>query len=158
MRTMKTFPNFLNTASYIAHSEILFNSYKNLIGSELIDRKDVAIPKINHIWNAPCAIVSHGIEKDPIFNFGNKIALELFEFDFTEFIKLPSRKSAEEIDQEKRAKILAEVSKNGFIKNYTGVRISASGKRFSIVNTIIWNLSDSKGKYYGQAAMFEKWT
>lgn len=154
---MKTFPAFLDTEFYIAHGEILANSYKNLTGNNIIKERVEGVSTIAQIWNAPYAILSHGTEDDPIFNFGNRIALKLFEFEFCEFIKLPSRKSAEEVNQEKRAEILAQVSKNGLIKNYSGTRISATGKRFRILDSLIWNLSDREGNYYGQAALFEKW-
>ncbi len=154
---MKEFPSFLNTEFYITHGEILANSYKNLTGNNLIKKSKKGLPKIIQLWNAPYAILSHGIEDDPIFNFGNRIALELFEFTFSDFIKLPSRKSAEEANREKRAKIMDEVAKNGFIRNYTGTRISATGKSFKILDTHIWNLSDREENLYGQAALFEKW-
>ena len=147
----------LNTDYYIEHGEILLRSYENLIGYPLIGAKSENTAGIMRIWNAPFAVVSHGKEKDPIFNFGNKIALELFELGFDEFTKMLSRKSAEKIEQRERDRLLAEVVKNGYIKNYSGVRISATGKRFVIENAVIWNLMDGKGDYCGQAAMFKNW-
>ena len=106
-------------------------------------------------WRAPFAIVSHGVEENPIFNFGNHVALELFELDFDAFTKLPSVQSAEPLAREEREQLLATVSTQGFIANYSGVRISATGKRFQIENAIVWNIVDNKGAYYGQAATFE---
>lgn len=70
---------------------------------------------------------------------------------------MPSRLSAEPVSREERARLLAEVSKNGFIDNYTGVRISRTGKRFLIEHAIVWNLLDEQGVYRGQAAMFRDW-
>ncbi len=154
---MDWMPKLLGTEFYAVHGEILLNSYKNLLGRELLNTKDKADIGIISLWYAPFAIVSHGTEKEPIFNFGNRAALELFELDFSKFIKLPSRKSAEKVNQAERASLLAEVSKYGFIKNYSGVRISATGKRFMIEDAIVWNLADKDGRYCGQAAMFEKW-
>lgn len=147
----------LNADFYIRHGEILLRSYENLIGSELIGTKSDNTAGIIRIWDAPFAVVSHGKENDPIFNFGNKVALELFELEFDEFIKMQSRKSAEEVEQRERDRLLAEVTKRGYIKNYSGVRISATGKRFAIEKAVIWNLRDLKGKYRGQAAMFKDW-
>ncbi len=144
----------LDIEFYAVHGEILLNSYKKLLGRSLFAKTDVGIIEL---WNAPFAVVSHGTEKEPIFNFGNRIALELFELDFSEFITMASRKSAEKVNQAERARLLAEVSKNGFITNYSGVRMSATGKRFVIEDAVVWNLADEAGRYYGQAAMFEKW-
>lgn len=159
-KPMKTpsIPHLLKKDFYTTHGEILSRSYKELVGDDLIETETKTTNKIEAIWQAPFAVVSHGIEEDPIFNFGNKIALELFELEFNEFINLPSRRSAEEIDQSERKRLLAEVTKHGFISNYSGIRISASGKRFLIEDAIVWNLSDMKGKYCGQAAKINNWT
>ena len=45
----------------------------------------------------------------------------------------------------------------GFIDDYTGVRISASGRRFRIDKAVVWNLVDQEGLYRGQAACFDAW-
>lgn len=39
--------------------------------------------------------MSHGLEVDPVFNYANQCALDLFEMTWEDFIKLPSRLSAE---------------------------------------------------------------
>ena len=41
------------------------------------------------------------------------MALELFEMNFEQFIKLPSRKSAEAPNREERRRLLEAVSKQG---------------------------------------------
>jgi len=109
------------------------------------------------LFDAPFALVSHGVEDDPIFNFANKTALDLFELGWDEFTQLPSRKSAEVIEQQERARLLAEVTKYGYIANYSGVRISGTGRRFVIDQAVVWNVVDSNAKHHGQAAMFSKW-
>ncbi len=150
-------PKILQSPFYIAHRELLLSSFRKLLGSELIAAANTTDISIAELWDAPFVVVSHGIEDDPIFNFGNRVALELFELDFNNFIRLPSRKSAEPINRSKREQLLSEVSKNGFVKNYSGVRISSSGKRFAIDDAIIWNLINDAGDYCGQAATFSKW-
>ena len=52
---------------------------------------------------------------------------------------------------------MAEVTSSGFIKNYAGVRISKTGRRFRIENATVWNLVDDDGTPRGQAAMFAEW-
>ncbi|MFI3122781.1 MAG: MEKHLA domain-containing protein [Methylococcales bacterium] len=52
---------------------------------------------------------------------------------------------------------MAQVTADGFIDNYQGVRISKTGKRFKISNAIVWNLVDDNGIYQGQAACFSDW-
>ena len=73
------------------------------------------------------------------------------------FVCLPSRKSAEIPDRRERARLLDAVYTQGFIDDYTGVRISASGRRFRIDKAVVWNLVDQEGVYRGQAACFDAW-
>ncbi len=109
------------------------------------------------VWAAPFALVAHGTEPDPIFFFGNAMALSLFEMDFSQFTRLPSRLSAEPLQREERAHLLDRVTRDGIIEDYCGVRISASGRRFLIRNAVVWNLTDDRGRPAGQAARFAEW-
>jgi hypothetical protein len=108
------------------------------------------------IFFAPFAVLSHGTEADPIFNYANQCALDLFEMSWEEFIKLPSRRSAEIESQAARDRVMQQVSENGYVDDYTSVRISSKGKRFKVSNTTIWNLIEDD-HYYGQAALIRKW-
>ena len=86
----------------------------------------------------------------------SQCALDLFEMSWEEFIKLPSRHSAEIESQVARDRVMQQVSENGYVDNYTSVRISSKGKRFKVSNTTIWNLIEND-HYYGQAALIRKW-
>jgi hypothetical protein len=44
------------------------------------------------------------------------------------------------------------------MEGYGGVRISKSGRRFRVENSIVWNLLDEQDRYCGQAATFSRWT
>jgi len=131
------------------HIAILCASYQRLTGRVL---------QAETLHTAPFALVSHGIESDPIFNYANPTALELFEMDWAAFTKLPSRLSAEAMEREARARLLARVMVHGFVDDYSGVRISSTGKRFMVKNATVWNLADEIGAYYGQAALLKEWT
>jgi hypothetical protein len=98
--------------------------------------------------------VAHGIEEDPIFFYGNRLALQLFEMSFDEFARLPSRLSAEPLAQDARVKLLDKVTKQGYVDGYSGMRIAKSGKHFMITDTTVWNLVDERGDHQGQAAVF----
>ncbi|AFY74029.1 MEKHLA domain-containing protein [Synechococcus sp. PCC 7502] len=139
------------------HVELLRLSFKRLIGKEFfsaaISDQDLA----KSIFYAPFMLLSHNTAPDPIFNYGNQTALHLFEMTWQELTKLPSRQSAEPILQEERSLLLKTVSEQGYINNYSGVRISKSGKRFLLQNAIVWNLIDAQGVYYGQAAICDQW-
>jgi hypothetical protein len=106
------------------------------------------------LWEAPRAIVAHGTEADPIFFYGNRMALEAFEMNEAEFSRLPSRLSAEPMAQEARVKLLEKVTQQGYVDGYSGMRITKSGRRFMIADTTVWNLVDEAGIHHGQAAVF----
>ncbi|HXU93778.1 MAG TPA: MEKHLA domain-containing protein [Gallionella sp.] len=106
------------------------------------------------LWEAPRAIVAHGTEADPVFFYGNRLALQLFEMSFEEFARLPSRLSAEPLAQEARVKLLEKVVKQGYVDGYSGMRIASSGRRFMISDCTVWNLVDEAGAVHGQAATF----
>ena len=93
----------------------------------------------------------------PVFFYGNRLALQLFEMSWENFTRLPSRFSAEAPDREERARLLARVARDGYIDDYAGVRIAASGRRFRIEAAVVWNLIDAAGTCHGQAATFDRW-
>ena len=132
--------------------ELIAESFLNLTGQPLLDN---ATPE--RLWNAPRVIVAHGTEADPIFFYGNRLALELFEMDFASFTCLPSRYSAEPLERQERSRLLERVRRDGFIDDYAGIRISATGKRFRIEQAVVWNLIDENGDIHGQAATFDRW-
>ena len=109
------------------------------------------------LYHAPFAVVSHDTADDPIFNYANKKAMELFEMDWQTITQLPSRKSAEPVNRDERERLLAEVAEHGYIDDYSGIRISASGRQFRIEGATVWNLVDRQGGYAGQAAIFSNW-
>jgi len=154
---MISIPNSLTTNFYREHGKLLLNSFYRLTGKELLVGAVASNHTIIDLFYARFAIVSHGTEPDPIFNFGNQVSLELFNYEWDKFIQLPSRKSAEPMERAQRNTLLQKVSEQGFLDNYRGVRISSDGSRFVIENGIIWNLIDVNGDYHGQAATFQNW-
>lgn len=146
------------TLSFAAqHALILQQNFERCFGYPLIAKPMAPADLLQALQQAEFALVSHGTQADPVFNFANATALSLFEMDLASFTRLPSRYSAQAVTQAERNQLLAKVSENGYIDNYTGVRISASGKRFYIEQAKVWNLYDQQQEYYGQAAMFHSW-
>ncbi len=135
------------------HVGLLCSSYTHWTGLHLISLGLGVEGAVAALMASPCALVSHDTAADPIFNYANTRALELFEMDWASFTRLPSRLSAEAVNQEKRGKALDEVAKHGFVQGYSGVRIASSGRKFWIRDTTIWNLVDAQGVFHGQAAL-----
>ena len=140
----------------VARLQLLVDSHQRLTGRPLLEVPDADLA--HALWQGPRVIVAHGTEADPVFFYGNARALECFAMDFAAFTRLPSRYSAEPLAREERARLLARVSRDGFIDDYAGVRIAADGRRFRIEQAVVWNLVDAAGVCHGQAASFSQWT
>lgn len=140
------------------HADLMLSSFLRLTGKPLLDPTLTDNARFQALYHAPFAVVSHNTDSDPIFNYGNKTAQALFEMNWQDFTKLPSRFSAEPQIQSERDRLLARVTQYGFIDNYQGVRISATGKRFFVSNAIVWNLLDERNVYGGQAAVLYQWS
>ncbi len=140
-----------------AHVTLLLDSYQRLLKRPLLEAA-AGQSLGEQAFNADFALLSHNTDSDPLFNYANRTALNLFELPWDELIGMPSRFSAEPVNREERERLLAEVGSKGFIDNYSGVRIAKSGKRFLIERAVVWNVYDSQQRYYGQAACFSDWT
>ena len=136
---------------------MLRTSYQHWTGKNLLDPAISDSEAVAALDLAPFALLSHGTEVDPVFNYGNRTALQLFEMSWEDFTRLPSRHSAEPMLREAREQLLARVARHGYIDDYSGVRISSSGKRFLVQNATVWNIRDASGKPYGQAALLNEW-
>jgi len=143
---------------WINRTQIILDSFARLLGRELIDRSGTAEEQSRRLFEADFVVVAHNTADDPILNYANQKALDLWETNLETMLKLPSRKTAEPVHRNERAELLRRVTEDDYIDDYQGIRISATGKRFRIHQAVVWNLTDHEGKYAGQAATFEDWT
>ena len=135
----------------------LLDSYRHWLGTDLMDRGGSASEQAERLYLAPCVVVSHGIESDPILNSANAIALTLWEMPLEQFLKTPSRLTAEPVHRDERARMLDITRRQGYIDDYRGIRVSATGRRFRIDRAIVWNILDDQNQPAGQAATFSEW-
>lgn len=141
----------------IRWSQILVSSYQRLLGKPLIPPMDSPGELAYELYHAPFVVVSHDTQEDPIFNYGNHTALQLWSISWAELLTTPSRLSAEPVNRTTRARMLKEAATKGYLDNYQGVRITTTGKRFAIAQAVIWNLRDETDAPCGQAATFSHW-
>jgi len=137
---------------------LMRESLLRLTGRDMFVGLDIGDDPAQAVFDAPFALVSHDTSPDPVFVYGNALALRLFEMSWDDFTSLPSRLSAEPVARSERDRLLSRVASENYIDDYSGVRISATGKRFVINEAVVWNLIDDSGIYRGQAAMFEHYT
>ncbi len=138
--------------------QLLLDSYEKLLGYPLIEHGGEGREVSKTLFFAPFVLVSHGTQADPIFNYGNQTALSLWEMTWDELTRTPSRLTAEPPNQQEREELLKQVTEQGFVKNYQGIRISKTGKRFRIEDVTVWNIFTREGIYRGQAATYRHWS
>lgn len=153
----------------LEHAQLLIYSFHYWTGDKLIllpsdnlssdnlPDDNILMEAANLLFNSELVIVSHGTQSDPILNYGNQKALNLWKMDWQTFISTPSRYTAEPMQRSERAQLLVQAKSHGYINNYRGIRIASNGDRFYINQAIIWNVVDAEGKLWGQAATFQDW-
>ncbi len=154
-------------SALIPHTLLILASYKKLLGRDLLPPGMPAAPDANTdagpallahaLFEAPFVLATADPSPDPVLNYGNRRALGLWEMNWQEFTSLPGRKTAEAPEREARGRFLEAVRKDGFVTDYSGVRITKSGRRFRILAATVWNLIGPDENHLGQAAMFKDW-
>jgi len=139
-------------------SQRLLESFRHWTGRDLLDRSGSVEEQAEGLFFAPVVVVSHGKEADPILNYGNQAALDLWEVTWERLIGMPSRQTAEPVNQLERTHMLELVEQQGYYDRYRGVRISSTGRRFLIEEALVWNVIDEQKRHIGQAATFSRWT
>ncbi|HSI24923.1 MAG TPA: MEKHLA domain-containing protein [Methylotenera sp.] len=154
----------LNAEFLLQHTQLLMQSYQHWTGKALITNtaSTASNDVVQGLLTAPFAVASHDMQADPVFNYANHQALALFKMNAEEMLGLPSRYSAEPTLQEGRAEFLEKVAANGFVDDYSGIRIAKDGSRFLIEQVTVWNLIDvhqaqHKQVVLGQAVLIKKW-
>ena len=142
----------------VAWVQRLLDSHAMWLKQELIDRGGSIEAQSERLFLAPFVVASHLDSADPVFNYGNRQALDLWETTWEEFTATPSRLTAEPTLRGERARMLQQVTAQGFVDDYRGVRISRTGRRFLVQHATVWNVLDEGGTKLGQAVAFSDWT
>lgn len=142
---------------WLTWTQYLLNSFGRWTGKELIQRSSPQ-QELFDLWTAPKVVVSHAMQADPAFVYGNQLALKLWEMPLDEFLGMPSRLTAEPVHRDERQRLLTQTKAQGYVDDYSGIRISKTGNRFRIEKAILWMVVDESGAIVGQAATFDTWT
>jgi PAS domain-containing protein len=139
-------------------TQLILSSYRRLFGCDLVEARP-GEDEVQKLFDAPFVVLSAlgPLGTDHVFNYANRQALGLFEYAWDELMGKPSSASAEPVHRDERRRLLDEVGKHGFIENYSGIRISKTGRRFRIKKATVFNLLDKEGTYVGQSATFADW-
>jgi hypothetical protein len=137
---------------------LLSGSYARLTKKALVPADQDSAAGAHWLYNeAPFGLLAHNTDADPCFIYANITAQKLFEYDWSEFITIRSRLSAEAPNREERQRLLDAAARDGYMTDYRGVRVAKSGRRFWVENVTLWQLIDENGKLHGQAALLPDW-
>ena len=138
------------------HVLIMLENLKRWTGQDLIKKYAFSLDRLGEqVFNANFYILSHNQAADPILTYGNNRVLQQWEISWAELTTMYSKNTAKPVDRSARLTAIEQVNLNNYINNYGGVRISKTGKEFTILNATLWNLFDNESNSYGQAAWFE---
>ena len=143
----------------IQRTQLILSSFEHCLGCSLFEHFGITDVKIDlrevskQLFEAEFIVASDGTQVDPILNYGNQKALDVWELTWDEFMQTPSRKTAETIEQKERDRLLAETTEKGFCY-FSTIRITKTGKRFKINNGIVWKVINKEQVYQGKAACF----
>jgi hypothetical protein len=139
------------------HVLLLLKNLKRWTGCDLITQYGFSLDKLGaQVFDADFYLLSHNNAADPILTYGNQQVLKRWEVSWEELTTMYSRDTAKPIDRAERASMMARVKADNYLNGYSGVRVSKTGKEFTISDGIVWNLFTDDGNFYGQAAWFKE--
>lgn len=147
-----------NRSIIFAHAhdrmQLIIDSYARLTGRPILP---VSQANPNGLWQAPFAVIAQATEADPIFFYGNRTAIALFETDAAGLIGIASRRSAKPANRAERASLFERVPGKASLTITRGTMSRAKGREFRIEQATGWTLADEDNVIKGQAARFDSW-
>ncbi|MGV7221077.1 MAG: MEKHLA domain-containing protein [Nitrospinales bacterium] len=138
------------------HVSILLSNLYKWTGVDLVKKFGISDQDLGKgIFEAQFCLLSSDLSDDPVLNYGNQTALDLWEMSWGELTSTCSRDTAKPDKQSDRDELMRRVNENNFVTGYNGMRVSKSGKEFIIKDVTIWNLFDGDDNPYGRAAWFK---
>ena len=93
---------------WISHTQLMLDSFRHCLGYELVSRWNSCEFQAKYLFQAPLVVVSHDTQMDPILNYGNQAALDLWEMNLKDLLVTPSSKTAEPVHRDEREQFLTE--------------------------------------------------
>lgn len=138
-----------------AHVDILDQSLKDHTGRGVYERMGTSEPCCCEVClNQRYALVSHGPEDEPCYNYGNSAFLSLLDCTWDELCHLPTRRLSDSGDDLVGRDLMEKGV--GYAESETSIWVTHDGEPFTVHDMLIWNCYDETGKYYGQAALFDR--
>lgn len=106
--------------------------------------------------NERFGILSHGTQPDPIYNYGNRASLILFDQTLENLCKTASRYSTVESLMEDREQLIQQINSVGHGTISNAIRTTTKGKLFVMETIWIWHVYHPDGRRIGLAALYDR--
>ena len=138
------------------HVARLAETFTRITGRDFITEMGLDPARLGQsAWEGNFALLSHRGDAHAVLNYANRFALDLWEMDWAMLTATPSQATAPDGDVAERAGMMAAVARDGYVSNYAGRRISATGRLLVIENVTLWWLVELSGAPFGAAATFK---
>jgi hypothetical protein len=140
-----------------AHALLMLRCLKELSGIDVLAEEKLTGADLGKkIFFGDFFLLSHQGGEGARLNYANAFVLDAWELGWEQMSGMPSSHTAREDRREAREELMRQVREKGYITNYSGIRMSRTGKEFWIREGVVWNLRDTSGGPYGQAAYFRR--
>ena len=102
------------------------------------------------------AVLSHGVQDDPIFCYSNVATRETFGYSEDEFYSLASRYSAPPSERPRRQTVMDKKDDDIFWVIEKGIRQRKDQSLFEFQNVWLWNVYNPQGERVGQSSVFDR--
>lgn len=139
-----------------AHVADMRRSLKRCAGVDIVAPSLNAEEAARAVFASPCAVLAH--DAGGRFTYANRTALRLFEAEWDALRGVSTTVTvADGGDAEERLRMLERVRLRGFVDDYAGERVTATGRKIRVEGAVVWNVLDAGGAYRGQAALLCRW-
>lgn len=138
---------------FIARAQEILDSYRRLLGRELVDRSGDAAEDARRLFDLPLAVLAHDTAPQPLLDWANRAAARAFDATPESLLGRPSAATAPADAVADRGKLFDTLARDGFVTGYSGVRVSLTGRRFVIDDVAVFKVTDAAGRPAGHAAV-----
>jgi PAS domain-containing protein len=146
----------LHDPAFIARATLVLESFRRLLGRELITRSGNAAEDARRLFDLPIAVLAHDTSPAPLLDWANQAAARAFEATPESLLGRPSAATAPADALADRGKLFEALARDNFVIGYSGVRVSLTGRRFIIDDVTVFEVTDAAGRPAGHAAVIRE--
>ena len=138
---------------FIARATEVLDSFRRLLGRDLVDRSGDAAEDARRLFDLPLAVLAHDTAPRPLLDWANLAAARAFDATPAALLGRPSADTAPADAVGDREKLFETLDREGVVTGYWGVRVSLAGRRFVIDDVTVFKVTDALGRPAGHAAV-----